>query len=979
MLKSVVGALLIMLASAQTMHGVNASVSPTHSAQIIETGDPRPATTSSQPNWTQALEIDLGTDEIGDIAFAGGYLWVAESWQSGRLFKVDPTTGNYSSVNTGSSGLSIQAFQGRLFMVGSSGENPGMLAELSPDTGEPLNRVRVCPGDRNGPTNFWIDASEIAVACKSGTFSVSSTSTLQELRRANFGQWLTGTTRVGDEYWVGSYGGTVTILDAATLNVKRSLDGCPEAWGLWAHNGNVICQGLANVVAYNAGTRERLWITPAPASGYDAYMAMEGLLISGYEDGRIGLIDTETGAFKWRSDLNLGGLIGVYYDSSSVWVGDREGVLRKYSRTEQPPMVDSTPPTVSGIRIPANVKQGTDLVAEWELTDTSGIESASMWVQVGAIPGEYQGTVAAWCPQGQATQIGETATRVRFSRTCTLPVSIRTGEYSVHIQATDRLGNSLSTSIGAVTVNSAGAFNGTFTPPPREGGTARIVGEVTIPEGAECSGSLPYQQCWLVAYSHTASGRLAKTFAITRPPKTDSFTRPGTYVIEAHLSFLPAEDVAQDWTVVLAQGTAAYGPQYVHIGSFTLPYRTTSKYRTMASIDTVVSGSSVTFSATIEQSWSDNQLTTQPINSRSTLTLEHRPIGSTTWTVVGQGNSVTVQPETPGEWRYLVDGQVAETVFVNVIRPTSSMRITDVSATPLRAVRGGLITFSASVEALYEDDQWRKAPAGTRVDLQYRSSPSTPWTTLTRQETDPNGKVVIRWTLPGPGEFSLRSGVGRSSTLLIQELPPGEEPGQTEDPDGPGGTGTFSLGPIEATATSIRRNQVVRFSARVTELMRNGSVRPAQDGLAGNLEVLDSGRWINVKAVRSRNGTLDTRVRVTMSGNYRFRLLTGEVSTSIRLTVTRNQPDRMVVKWPQRASEVLRVKLVLKQGSARWNKRERVTLQVRPTGSGQWQTVDRASTRNGRATLSTQRLMTGTWRVTLQRYGLEDAKVYGAA
>ena len=315
----------------------------------------------AEPRWTPSLTLNLGTDEINSIASAGGFLWVSESWQQGRLFKVDPNSGSYTIVSSGTSGITLQTFEGRLFMAGSAGANPGSISELSATSGAVLRTARVCPGSRNGPINFWIDAQEIAVACQSGDVTVVGTDDLRLIRSTKFADWLTGITRVGDNFWISAYRGTVRVVDRQTLAVINDSLRCPEGWTMWTVGSRVACQGLSQTYIFDSTTRASLSVVPSPASGYGQYFGPNGLLITGYEDGRVGLVDIERGSLAWSRKLSTRGLIGAYYDAQSVWVGERGGILRKYPIGDAPtptptPTPTPNPPGRTTLQVAAHAK-----------------------------------------------------------------------------------------------------------------------------------------------------------------------------------------------------------------------------------------------------------------------------------------------------------------------------------------------------------------------------------------------------------------------------------------------------------------------------------------------------------------------------------------------------------------------------------------------------------------------------------------------
>lgn len=398
--------------------------------------------TVGEPNWSPALSVDLGTDALASIASVGDYLWVAESWQRGRLFRVNKSNGSYTTHSSGTVGITLQEFQGRLFMTGWEGTNPGSLAELSPMTGQVLNRTTVCPAGRDGPTNFAIDANEIVVACKSGVLTVVSTDGLVTQRTARIGSWLTGSTVHGDEIWIGSYYGSVHVLDRASLAIKTTITGCSEAWNLWSDATTVYCQGLGSVTAYNAASKAPVWTVSTPVSGYGAHRYSDEILVAGYHDGKVGMIDTATGTLAWTHQVTSlrDNLNGAYFDNDSLWVGIG-GTLTKFSLSGQPDPgtgADVDAPVLVSVDGPAEVAAGDAVLLRWRLTDATGVGSTTAWIR------GPRGNAVPSCGGSAATRSSGTALDGWYSQTCVIPDSAVSGTYTVTYESEDVLGNTSS-------------------------------------------------------------------------------------------------------------------------------------------------------------------------------------------------------------------------------------------------------------------------------------------------------------------------------------------------------------------------------------------------------------------------------------------------------------------------------------------------------------------------------------------------------
>jgi hypothetical protein len=402
----------------------------------------------SEPSWTPFRQIDLGTDAVNSMASAGGYLWVSESWQSGRLFRVNPSSGSFSTVDSGTSGIVLQEHQGRLFMAGWAGANPGSISELSPSTGAVIRRARVCPGSRDGPSNFWVDDRVIAVPCSSGTLVILDTTTFLTVATTSLsGRAPFGVTRSNDEYWVSSYAGTVTVLDASALTPKGNSLSCPEAWTMWSvGNGRILCQSLSQAVIFDSASKNRIAATATPSSAYGAYVASQGLLVTGYEDGRVGFVDLQSGALAWSYRLSTTGLTGAFYDANGIWVGDRSGILRNYRFANAGGGSDEAAPVVVSADVPAEVAAGESVTVRWRLTDASGVDFTTA-----AIRGP-SGAVVPSCGGDPASRVSGTATDGTYTQTCVIARSSPSGRYTVSVRASDTVGNSVNSQVTSFSV-----------------------------------------------------------------------------------------------------------------------------------------------------------------------------------------------------------------------------------------------------------------------------------------------------------------------------------------------------------------------------------------------------------------------------------------------------------------------------------------------------------------------------------------------
>lgn len=194
-------------------------------------------------------------------------------------------------------------------------------------------------------------------------------------------------------------------------------------------------------------------------------------------------------------------------------------------------------------------------------------------------------------------------------------------------------------------------------------------------------------------------------------------------------------------------------------------------------------------------------------------------------------------------------------------------------------------------------------------------------------------------------------------------------------------TGPFWLGKTYADSKAVKAGTRVRISADVEAMWSDGQRHPAP-GVKAYVQVMPSwsDEWHGFEHTVSFDmGILEAWTEVEETGRYRFMLEDGTASTPVEISVISAAPDQVSVKWPSRVVGKFKAKVVLKEAGKVWRKREKVVLEVKASGSDSWRVVARASTKRGKATLTTRQLALGTWRVRVPAHDLEDARVYGTA
>ena len=692
--------------------------------------------TIPEPSWTPFRQIDLGTDEVNSMASAGGHLWVSESWQSGRLFRVNPSSGSFSTVDSGTSGIVLQEHQGRLFMAGWAGANPGSMSELSPSTGAVIRRARVCPGSRDGPSNFWVDDRVIAVPCSSGTLVILDTTTFQTVATTSLsGRAPFGVTRSNDEYWISSYAGTVTVLDASTLTPKGASLSCPEAWTMWSvGNGRILCQSLSQAVIFDSASKNRIAATATPSSAYGAYVASQGLLVTGYEDGRVGFVDLQSGALAWTYRLATAGLVGAFYDASGIWVGDRSGILRNYRFANSGGGSDEAAPVVVSADVPAEVAAGESVTVRWRLTDASGVNFTTAWIR------GPSGAVVPSCGGNPASRVSGTATDGTYTQTCVIARNSPSGRYTVSVQASDTVGNSADSQATSFSVTGGGSDEAAPVVVSADVPAEVAAGEsVTVRWRLTDASGVNFTTAWI----RGPSGAVVPSCGGNPASRVSGTATDGTYtqtcvIARNSPSGRYTVSVQASDTVGNSADSQATSFSVTGEGSGETPPDATSSYRlgsTLASPQQARPGSRVSISAKLEVLMTDGTYAIAPDGTNAFLQVQQ----SGRWVDVTTANSrqgllkATILLRETSLYRFVLDNGVAS-------RPT---RVEVVETGPdqlsVRWPQRVVGEFSVRVTLRHAEALWQRAE---RVVLEVRPSGQNQWRSVAQGQTR-RGSIVL--------------------------------------------------------------------------------------------------------------------------------------------------------------------------------------------------------------------------------------------
>lgn len=471
-------------------------------------------------------------------------------------------------------------------------------------------------------------------------------------------------------------------------------------------------------------------------------------------------------------------------------------------------------------------------------------------------------------------------------------------------------------------------FNGSITYPDRRGGSLVLAGDVTVPNDPVCTTGNHYANspaCELGIYV-TEPGRVVGRYLIRAQSSgilqqyggwDQWFKGAGTYYVEA--SFPMPEWASNDATFQvgviagawhrICVGMNAYPcldngtPGYLvgNIGEpFKMPYRKSSTTTSRSSSSSVTLGESVTVSVSSHVVWSDGLESDEPV--AGLFELQWRATGAGQWQEVASGSSsLTVSPTAPGDYRFLIDGQITPPVYVNVVRPTSANRLANVAVTPTTAMANVSLGFSATIETQYDDQKWRPSPIGTTVELQFLAEGSTAWTRVAATTVTAAGSVAMRWPMLGTGRFRLTSGGAISESVAVTAIVP---------------TPVVAIDPIDVP-TEVYPGEPLDISVGVDVQYSDGLYRDAPDGTGYEVEFAESFDpgsgtsfargaliWKTIRKGQTSGGVISVSLAPNTSGFWRI-AMGDAMTTPVYVAVVGSKPTTPGSVGALRASKVV--------------------------------------------------------------------------
>jgi len=171
-----------------------------------------------------------------------------------------------------------------------------------------------------------------------------------------------------------------------------------------------------------------------------------------------------------------------------------------------------------------------------------------------------------------------------------------------------------------------------------------------------------------------------------------------------------------------------------------------------------------------------------------------------------------------------VDGRITDSVFVNVIRPTSANRVSGVVVSPVSAVANVPLVFSGVLETQYDDEVWRPAPVGTSFELQFLAEGGSGWSRLVTERVSSPGVVAVRWPMLGSGRFRIVAGAATSESVAVTEVKP---------------TSVVAADPLDLPS-EVFPGDPVDISVGVDVQFSDGVYRDAPDGTPFAVEFAES-------------------------------------------------------------------------------------------------------------------------------------------
>lgn len=432
---------------------------------------------------------------------------------------------------------------------------------------------------------------------------------------------------------------------------------------------------------------------------------------------------------------------------------------------------------------------------------------------------------------------------------------------------------------GATASTNGWTFTGTLSAPARDSdGRVDISGRLVVPACPDQS-----RGCWLAVH-RVEDGRDAGWQEIQARGTRLIFRTAGVFDVSGW-AFLSEGT----WEIGVVAGIGTKGrPQGNVIATglsagVSVPGETSSRLVTEATTSSIVQGESLTISVAEEVSWTDGVVSFR--EASGSRVLAWRPVGAALWDRVDSGQAdFTVSPQGPGEFRVVLNDQVAEPVFVNVIRPTRAHRISEPVTSSSAAIANSAVTLSAGMETQYDDNAWRPSPNGTRFELQFLADGSSAWVRLLSSAVREPGVVTLRFSMLTSGRYRLVAGDATSLSVYIQEILP---------------VGIPAIEPI-SLPTTVALGEPIDVSTTVDIEYSDGNVREVPDGTGfevqfarppaktpdGVIDPRSKLRWKTSAKGKIRNGVLSTKIRPRVSGYWRLKV-GAAVTPATKITVRR--------------------------------------------------------------------------------------------
>jgi len=427
------------------------------------------------------------------------------------------------------------------------------------------------------------------------------------------------------------------------------------------------------------------------------------------------------------------------------------------------------------------------------------------------------------------------------------------------------LATGITTTPAATASTNGWIFNGTLNAPARDSdGRVDISGRLVVPACPDQA-----RGCWLAVH-RLEDGPNAGWQEIQARGTRLVFRTAGVFDVSGW-AFLSEGT----WQIGVVAGIATNGrPQGSVIATglsseVSVPGESSSRMVTEATSSSIVQGETLTVSVAEEVTWTDGIVTFRQVSG--TRVLAWRPVGAALWDRVDSGqDSFTVSPQGPGEFRVVVNGQAAEPVFVNVIRPTRAHRISEPVTSSNSAIANSALTMSAGMETQYDDNVWRPSPIGTRFELQFLADGSTAWARLLSSAVREPGVATIRFSMLTTGRYRLAASDATSLSVYIQEIVP---------------VGIPAIEPVALPAT-VALGDPIDVSTTVDIEYSDGNVREVPNGTGfevqfarppakspdGVIEARSELRWKTAAKGKIRNGVLTTKIRPRVSGYWRLKV-----------------------------------------------------------------------------------------------------------